>query len=343
MAAIICPGNAKIFVLCPGGYATGGPEALHQLAHHLIKLGFTASMYYYCTPAGSQPTHSYYVNYQVPVSIELENDPKNLMIVPESYLLPIFDKKFRKIRKVIWWLSVDYYFIELDNYIKGLKNKKFYTLRNAFGMFNIATLKCLTRMKIIHIGHSWYSMVFLRENGIKPVGQIGDYVNETFFNQPAPVVKEDIIIYNPKKNDAFLSGIICQTPDLVWKAIEGMKPSEVAGCMAHAKLYIDFGFHPGKERMPREAALMNCCLIIGKSGSAAYLEDMPIPPEYRFDKISDNMRDIITRINDCLLNYDKRVSEFKSYRDGVFSEQDKFVQDIKNIFSLNLIAESETP
>ncbi len=40
--------------------------------------------------------------------------------------------------------------------------------------------------------------------------------------------------------------------------------------MRKAKLYIDFGYHPGKERMPREACLLDCCLIIGKDGSAKY-------------------------------------------------------------------------
>ncbi len=65
-------------------------------------------------------------------------------------------------------------------------------------------------------------------------------------------IKEDIIIYNPTKNDEFLGEIMSQTPKLTWKPLEKMTPQQVAGWMNRAKLYIDFGYHPGKERMPRE-------------------------------------------------------------------------------------------
>ena len=67
MGAVLCPANSKIYVFCPGGYATGGPEALHQLAHHLNKLGFEAYMHYYSTPAGQNGLHENYIKYQVPV------------------------------------------------------------------------------------------------------------------------------------------------------------------------------------------------------------------------------------------------------------------------------------
>jgi len=332
MGAIFWPANSKVYVFCPGGYATGGPEALHQLAHHLNNLGFDACMYYYSTPAGQNGLHENYVKYQVPVADKPENSSRSIMIVPESFLYPIFNKKFNKIRKVIWWLSVDYYFIELNKHIERLKKKKFYKLRNALGAFKVASFERLRGMEIAHIGHSYYSVVQLRENGIEPIGQIADYMNDAFFDEEGLPQKEDVIIYNPKKNDEFLASIISQTPGLVWKPLVDMSPAEVAGWMARAKLYIDFGYHPGKERMPREACVMRCCMIIGKSGSAAYAEDMPIPEKYRFGKNDKQVPEIIACIKDCLTNYDKRIEDFKPYRDVVYSEKEKFVEDIKKVF-----------
>jgi len=331
MAAIVCPANCKIYVFCPGGYATGGPEALHQLAHHLNKLGFDACMYYYSTPKGEEPLHKNYLKYHVPVSARPENSRKHLMIVPESFLYPIFNKKFSRIKKVIWWLSVDYYFIELNKHLERLKKKKFYRIRNAFGLFRTATFERLKEMEIVHIGHSYYSVVQLRENGIEPIGQIADYMNDVFLDKYS-AAKENIIIYNPAKNDEFLTGIISETNNLQWKPIADMSPAEVAGWMSRAKLYIDFGYHPGKERMPREACMMSCCMIIGKSGSAAYVEDMPIDEKYRFEKDNTHTPAIIACINDCLSNYDERINDFKPYRDVVYREKEKFVEDIKKIF-----------
>jgi hypothetical protein len=333
MNPIICPEGCKIYVFCPGGYATGGPEALHQLAQQLNKMGFEAYMYYYSTPEGQDKVHQNYVKYQVPVVDRPENNRKHLMIMPESFLYPIFNKKFSKIRKAIWWLSVDYYFIELNKHIERVKNKKFYSIKNAMGLVRIASFDQLKRMDIVHIGHSYNSMVMLRENGIEPIGQISDYMNDAFFDEIKSSKKEDIIIYNPKKNDEFLSGIMSQTADLVWKPLVDMTPAEVAGWMARAKLYIDFGFHPGKERMPREACVMHCCMIIGKSGTAAYAEDMPIPEKYRFEKNNEQVPAIIACIKDCLANYDKCIEDFKPYRDVVYGEKEKFVEDIGKVFA----------
>jgi len=43
------------------------------------------------------------------------------------------------------------------------------------------------------------------------------------------------------------------------------------------KLYVDFGKHPGKDRMPREAAVHGCCIITGRRGAAGNPFDIPIP------------------------------------------------------------------
>ena len=39
---------------------------------------------------------------------------------------------------------------------------------------------------------------------------------------------------------------------------------------------MDFGFHPGQDRLPREAALLKNCIITNREGSAAFYKDVPI-------------------------------------------------------------------
>jgi hypothetical protein len=111
-----------------------------------------------------------------------------------------------------------------------------------------------------------------------------------------------------------------------------MTPQEVADWMNKAKIYIDFGYHPGKERMPREACIMRCCMIVGKTGSAAYAEDMPIPEKYRFEKSTDEIPGIIERINDCLTNYAQAITDFEPYRKALYREEEKFTTDISKVF-----------
>jgi hypothetical protein len=146
------------------------------------------------------------------------------------------------------------------------------------------------------------------------------------------VRKKTSLIYNPRKNDDFLQEIISLTPDLNWVALTGMTQQQVADWMSQAKLYVDFGYHPGKERMPREAGIMRCCMIIGKTGSAAYQQDMPIAEKYRFDKNQNNIPLIIERIKDCLINYDKAINDFKPYRQAIYHEKEKFIDDIQTVF-----------
>jgi len=333
---IECFPGSKIYISCPAGVATGGPEALHQLGHHLILLGFNAFMYYYHSPESTGLVHENYKKYDVPYINEPENSQEHILITPETHLSSVFCKKFSKVRKVVWWLSVANYYIILNQQIARHERKKRKSLGLSvlFGTFKIATFDSLKKKNVLHIGHSYYSMVHLRENGIEPVGQISDYMNDAFFERTdEKAEKQDIIIYNPKKNDVFLDDIIAQTRHLNWKPLSRMSPAEVAGWMNRAKLYIDFGYHPGKERMPREACIMRCCMIIGKSGSAAYAEDMPIPEKYRFEKNTNEIPGILNRINDCLVNYDKLIKDFEPYRKVLYHEKAKFDQDISAVFS----------
>lgn len=58
--------------------------------------------------------------------------------------------------------------------------------------------------------------------------------------------------------------------DLRWVPLIGMTTEEMRSCMSKSKVYIDFGNHPGKDRIPREAAISGCIVITGKRGAAAF-------------------------------------------------------------------------
>jgi hypothetical protein len=73
-------------------------------------------------------------------------------------------------------------------------------------------------------------------------------------------------------------------------------------------------------------------MIIGKTGSAAYQPDMPIPEKYRFEKSRDQIPGIIQQIRNCLDNYNNVISDFEPYREALYEEKEKFVIDIKKIF-----------
>jgi len=54
-------------------------------------------------------------------------------------------------------------------------------------------------------------------------------------------------------------------------------------------MYIDFGTHPGKDRIPREAALRNCIVLTNRNGAADNNVDVPIPNEYKIHSVLSNL------------------------------------------------------
>ena len=111
-----------------------------------------------------------------------------------------------------------------------------------------------------------------------------------------------------------------------------MSRTQMIETLQRAKVYIDFGNHPGKDRIPREAAILGCCVITGKRGSAAFYEDVPISDEYKFDDKDENIYRIIHRVRDCLENYAERDKDFEHYRRVIRDEPSKFIADLRKIF-----------
>lgn len=54
--------------------------------------------------------------------------------------------------------------------------------------------------------------------------------------------------------------------------------------MDESMIYIDFGEHPGKDRIPREAAMRDLIVITGRDGAAVNDVDVSIPKKYKIDR-----------------------------------------------------------
>lgn len=326
----------KIYIACPANTATGGPELLHQLVHELVNLGFDAYMYYYRRTENINPIHEAYLSYNNKYINDIADIQKNILIVPETNTELLY--QYNEIQKVIWWLSVDnhFSFLNSNNKIKKIVKNILYNL-------NIYPKQTLYRFnkkeKIIHFVQSEYAKQMLKNKGIENSFFLGDYLNKLFIEQQMKNInpkKEDIVIYNPKKGIKFTKAIMQKAKNIKFVPIENMTRDEVANLLSVAKVYIDFGNHPGKDRIPREAAISGCCVITGKDGSAKFYEDVPIESEFKFDTQEKNILLILEKIYSCFNKYDEEVVKQATYREMIKIEQSKFIDDIKNIFLLKI-------
>ena len=162
-----------------------------------------------------------------------------------------------------------------------------------------------------------------------------DYVNDIYLAGEEAALrekKEDVVLYNPKKGAAFTKALREMAQDLRWVPLIGMTTEEMRSCMSKSKVYVDFGNHPGKDRIPREAAISGCIVITGKRGAAAFAEDVCIPETYKFDESCAKKEDIISCIRDCICNFDVHKVDFDGYRSYIRNEHQQFTADVKKIF-----------
>lgn len=299
---------------------------MHQLGQKLTNKGIIASLLYYGDTDGD-PVHPAYKDYSVPYVFSADDSPENVLIVPEVKTGLVQD--YNRCRKIIWWLSVDNFFRSMGRF--PLVKKALSPFIKKYRAYDFSPCSDL-----YHLVQSAYAEQFLLSKNIPPsrIAYLSDYLNRDFLAQSGFPVgnKKDWVAYNPRKGAAFTRLIIEHNPDIEWKAIENMSREEVIGLLRQAKVYIDFGEHPGKDRIPREAAISGCCVITGKKGSAAFSEDVAIPEKYKFQDVPSSIPDISSAIRKCLVNYDEETKKFESYRDRIRAEESRFDSDLSSIF-----------
>lgn len=328
--------NSIIYIFCHANFATGGPEALHQLGHRLKILGHKVFMHYYKNEIGKNPVHKSYEKYGLTYVENINNNKDNIIILPETHLDPIFKPEYSALKKIIWWLSVTNYHIVLNWVKESVKHKKFYEIKSFLNPKKyppLPTLVALKEKKILNLAHSHFSMDFLKNNKMEIIGKISDYMSDAFYEKVNySLIKEDIILYNPKKNGDYLNKIMALSANLNWKPLIDMAPDEVAFWMNKSKLYIDFGYHPGQERMPREAILMGCCVITGSQGSAAFYNDVPLPDGFKFDEKKDTPKEVVSQIKITLNDFYNKIKLFENYRSAIVAEKENFELAVEKVF-----------
>lgn len=298
-----------IYICCPANCQTGGPELLHQLGYKLRLLGFDNRMVYYNRKEGIDPVCSPYKKYGVLYEERIIDEENNIIIIPEVFICMV--NNILKARKIIWWLSVDNaIYTEKDmEIIRGNKD-------------------------ILHFCQSYYAIDFLKKNGIKKnrIRYLSDYINSEFLVPASDIQRENIVVFNPRKGFEATAKLIAHSNSKIkWQALSGLTPAGMKNILSRAKVYIDFGNHPGKDRIPREAALCGCLVLTNRSGAAGNQKDVPISENYKFKEDEDEGK-VLALIYDMLENYKKYLQDYKGYIEKIEKEYLEFEQDIMIIF-----------
>ena len=333
---------SKIYVFCPAWSATGGVESLHQLIDKLNNTGFQAFAVYIDHKKEIQKhiiVRQEYSSYNIRVTSNVEENLSNIFIFAEVDADLIF--RYTNCQRVIYWLSVDNFYWSFRHNLSHLDMLKWdlkYAIKtNLLGKYfhlfikrdksKQKTLKIsdIRNAEVFHAYQSKYAQNFLFTNKFYYIIELNDYINKNYsVNQTNEYKnKGNAVLYNPKKGMQFTKKLIKRAPHINWIALENLNRTQIVDMLNKNKIYIDFGEHPGRDRLPREAVMNGCCIITGKKGSSSYFEDMPIDSEYKFDNKISEIGKIIKKIELILKDYEIHNRNFDFYRTIAIADEKK--------------------
>lgn len=337
--------HTKIYVHCPAGVVTGGAELLHQLVSYLREHGKDAYIVYFGEYSHAVPSD--YAKYTIAIAENIEDAGCNIEVFYEG----IYDvvERYKNTQKFLWWISVDNFFYCAQSYLNPLDLYHFdhrlgkywiwkwfkRSVKHRINYFNkLLSIDKLVKLNVVCGYQAEYIQHFLINNGFQEVVPLKDYINTDHCQSYDIYRKEDIILYNPTKGYEFTKKLIEAAPDLQWVPLRGFTRAQLKDVMQRAKLYIDFGNHPGKDRLPRECAMNGCCVITGKRGSAGFFEDVSLVPKYKFDERTTDLKDILDAIRWTLEDYEEAINDFSYYRSAISAEKGEFEEQICRIFEI---------
>ena len=286
----------KLIILSPW-CTSGGPEALHQLCQISNELGHDASILYDNAPHTELVTFFCDVYPLAKRTLHADDDPDTIVVVPETYRLDTGNASlFPTSTIIVWWLSLDLGMPQLSHFLQ----------------YPNVYFVCQSEYAMHFVGSLCRNKSFMLTDFVRPI------------NFP-PCIKENLVIYHARKDHT--TPAICLQHDIKCKAIHNVDAVESQRMMHGATVYVDLGYHPGKDRMPREAAMQGCVVITGTRGSAK--NDLDIPLKNK----SDAPDEIVALIKNALANYDAEFASQSQYRMWIMRERARFTTEISDLIT----------
>jgi hypothetical protein len=325
-----------VLIFCPEA-KTGGPEAMHQLGCQIARHGGTARMVYYSPishievegdllrcHAEASPMPAHFAQYHPQVLDETRLTADTLIVFPEP-LAKLAAMAEVRYRRALWWLS-------LDNALPQNPELADEDWRRRF----------FADPGLTHFYQCDYVRAFLQGNGAIQYHALSDYTDPDFLHQGqvasanSPInERANRICFFPNKGADLAARFLEQPPSrhaVEFVPIRGMTKPEVRETLFGARIYLDFGGHPGKDRVPREAAIAGAVVLLHAAGAARHFPDHPLPPEYLFTDDDVASGRLWARVDAILDDSAAHFAAQRLYRDAILLERERFDLEVRSFF-----------
>lgn len=317
----------KILILCPKAL-TGGPEALHQLAGVLRAQGRDAQIMYYGSPANAvmridngvltsshstpEETPLPYRRYGVHVTDCCVLTPTVCVVLPEVLQTDVHP--FAPAQVAVWWLSVD----------NAISSTPFTDPQQMRRWLQAVPL---------HLVQSMYAAAWLAKNGRPDSWMLSDFTDPDFTKQPSNLgERKRQVLFNPRKGGEAAHQLQKCLPDWEFLPLLNYSKSQLRQLMVQSRYYIDFGHHPGKDRLPREAAASGCLVLTRNAGAAHFFRDVPLQAHYKFMAAEVESGQLAQRLLQFDLQYEQHWNAQSRYRATILREREIFEMEVAIAF-----------
>jgi hypothetical protein len=319
---------SRVILMSPVDAITGGPEALHQLAFSIRQQGGEAGMAYYAKDKGIDFSQTHvrpqtvegkaleaYRRYEPQPYQDIELTASDLLVFPE--VMASFATMDFACPKAIWWLAV-------DNALSANPALRYPRMPH----------RVFEDRDITHFYQSAYARQFLLERGAKKLVPLADYtgIDEVIQWVPEPLERTVDVALFPNKGAELAQAFVASAPELSYTLIQNMSRAEVGEALRQTRVYIDFGGQPGKDRVPREAAISGNVVFLHHQGAGSYYEDSPLDDVYLFTQEDIRTGNLKARVQLVLQNRLHNFEQQSYYRQRVLNEQQEFGIQVRNAF-----------
>jgi hypothetical protein len=328
----------RVFILYPRGSASGGPEALHQLADCLFRNGVTSFLVPLPGTAGIEPVDAF-KNYLVEEADVVEDTEGSAVVLPETQMR--LAHTFTSAKVFCWWLSIDNSDLWRSSFIarntpatslRDLAKKSWYAAKTPHERisrrsFNAPAYK--------HLTQSAYARNYLSATLGVDAQMLSDYTigDSTKISPRGDAAAGFTVSFNPKKGAEWVAVLQreLQSLNINWLPIANLDRDGVRAALNRSDVYLDMGHHPGKDRLPREAALCGNVIVVARRGAGAFHEDVPIADEFKIQ-----MSEPVVNASLVLKNVRGHLTEAfaaqAEYRRSIERERAVFEAQVVSIF-----------
>ena len=228
----------------------------------------------------------------------------------------LIPKYYSKNLCVIWWLSV-------DNFI-STSQLPIEVIRECYP-------------DLIHCYQSEYARNFIEMHELGNQLALSDYTNLDFITFASTLKRHEcdqsskkIVAINPAKGFERTEIVIKKFPSKKFLRLENMSRPEVMDALASSTYYLDLGTHPGKDRFPREAALLNCIVLTNTRGASDNDIDIPIDVErFKIDDSLDGFElELLSIVEAMDFNICTNLEMQSTYRNKITNEKKVFDEEV---------------